>query len=81
MSDPAGWSTPPPGTTPPNQRHGCLTAFMFVAGIILMLPGLCAIIVGANSRPDASLALVIFICVAIGLGGLALVISAARGRR
>jgi hypothetical protein len=81
MSDPGGSPTPPPGATPPNRRHGCLTAFMFVAGIVLMLPGLCAILVGATSRPDASLALVIFICLMIGIGGVALVISAVRGRR
>jgi hypothetical protein len=82
MSDPGGFSTPPPGATPPPQRSGCLTAFMLVAGIILMLPGLCAIIVGASSaRFDPSLAMVVLLCLMIGLGGLALIVSAVRGRR
>jgi hypothetical protein len=37
---------PPP---PPTLRNGCLTAFMVIAGIILLLPGLCALIFGVGS--------------------------------
>ena len=82
MSDPGDEPAPPPGATAPPQRSGCLTAFMLVAGIILMLPGLCAIIVGAGSaRFDPSLALIVLLCLMVGVGGLALVISAVRGRR
>jgi hypothetical protein len=49
--------TPPPqppspemsGGLPPSPRHGCLTAFMVIVGIILLLPGLCALIFGVGS--------------------------------
>jgi hypothetical protein len=38
---------------PPPQRNGCLTAFMLVAGIILLLPGiLCAILLSSTSAPS-----------------------------
>ncbi|EJN12596.1 hypothetical protein PMI42_04084 [Bradyrhizobium sp. YR681] len=43
--------TPPPAPQPPlqedasptapPQRNGCLTAFMVVAGVVLLFPGLC----------------------------------------
>ncbi len=39
----------PPGLppVPPQQpRSGCLTALMVVVGVILLLPGLCAVIFG-----------------------------------
>ena len=39
---------PDPGGVPP-PRHGCLTALMVVVGIILLLPGLCALIFGVGS--------------------------------
>jgi len=38
--DPARQPAPPS----PAPRSGCLTAFMVVIGIILLLPGLCAVI-------------------------------------
>ncbi|WP_076863295.1 hypothetical protein [Bradyrhizobium mercantei] len=28
---------------PPEQRSGCVTALMIIAGIILLLPGLCSL--------------------------------------
>ena len=34
---------------PPSPRNGCLTAFMVIVGIILLLPGLCALIFGVGS--------------------------------
>jgi hypothetical protein len=44
---------PPPsepnGVPPPAPRNGCLTAFMVIVGIILLLPGLCALIFGVGS--------------------------------
>jgi hypothetical protein len=46
-------SQPPlagPGGMPPSPpRHGCLTAFMVIVGIILLLPGLCALVFGIGS--------------------------------
>ncbi|TWC00773.1 hypothetical protein FBZ93_10443 [Bradyrhizobium macuxiense] len=41
MSDTGAPSSPPP--RPAEQRNGCLTALMIVAGGILLLPGLCSL--------------------------------------
>ena len=40
---------PDTGGVPPPPRHGCLTALMVIVGIILLLPGLCALIFGVGS--------------------------------
>jgi hypothetical protein len=43
---------PPPIPEPsglPPPRSGCLTAFMVIVGVILLLPGLCAVIFGIGS--------------------------------
>jgi hypothetical protein len=43
MEDPSPAATPeplPPASAPP-QRNGCLTAFLVLVGVILLLPGLC----------------------------------------
>ncbi|WP_198964882.1 hypothetical protein [Bradyrhizobium sp. C9] len=52
MSNP---DTPPPHRPlEPRRRNGCLTAFMLVAGVILLIPGvLCAIL---NAKMGAGLA-------------------------
>jgi hypothetical protein len=51
--------TPPTGPTPPPvpppQRNGCLTAFMVIGGVILLLPGLCALIFGIGSLSQGGL--------------------------
>jgi uncharacterized membrane protein YraQ (UPF0718 family) len=39
----------PGGLPPPPPRNGCLTAFMVIVGIVLLLPGLCALIFGIGS--------------------------------
>ena len=39
-------ASPPTGMPPPPPRNGCLTAFMALVGIVLLLPGLCAVIFG-----------------------------------
>jgi hypothetical protein len=44
---------PPPGLPP--QRNGCLTAFMVIGGVILLLPGLCALFFGLASLKEGSL--------------------------
>jgi hypothetical protein len=43
----------PPPASPP--RSGCLTALMVMAGIILLLPGLCAVIFGVGALQQGSL--------------------------
>lgn len=60
---------PPDPTTSPDQRNGCLTAFMIAVGIILLLPGLCVTFF-TGSAPIGSLALL------VALGGAALIVWA-----
>jgi hypothetical protein len=77
---------PPPSTVPsppqPNQRNGCLQALAIVVGIVLLLPGLCAIIlIGAGpriARDDVPFLLLMF---AISAGGVVLIWSAVRRPR
>ena len=59
---------PPP---PPSERSGCATAFMLVAGTILLVPGvLCAILLsGVNGRGDD-----IFSNVSFALGGCGIIL-------
>jgi uncharacterized membrane protein HdeD (DUF308 family) len=74
---------PPRAPTPLPQRSGCLTGLMIVIGIILLLPGLCAIIFGGialtEPRFDSSFLPSILFGVAVGIGGIFLIRAALRG--
>ncbi|MGZ3311069.1 MAG: hypothetical protein ACXU8R_21380 [Xanthobacteraceae bacterium] len=74
--------TPPVGP-PPQPRNGCLTAIMVIIGIILLLPGLCAIIFGVGSMTgshfDSGLMPFILVGLAVGAGGIMLIRAAIRG--
>jgi hypothetical protein len=74
-----------PGLPPPPQRSGCLTAFMVIVGIILLLPGLCALIFGADnlmrSHPDPTVLTLVMICLLVAAGGILLIRAAIRGPR
>jgi len=61
----------PPAPQPPPERSGCATAFMLVAGLILLVPGvLCAILLsGFNGRGDD-----IFSNVSFALGGCGIIL-------
>ena len=79
-------SPPPSPPLPPReQRSGCLTAFMVLAGIILLLPGLCALLFGGIALTEGSFPSDIGSLIALGLligtGGVMLIVSAIRGRR
>ncbi|UZE49620.1 hypothetical protein [Rhodopseudomonas sp. P2A-2r] len=79
MSDPAN-------DAPQQQqpRSGWLTALMVVTGTILLLPGLCALVVGAVSINDPIVSTflpLILVCLLIGFGGIMLLRAAFRGRR
>jgi hypothetical protein len=71
MSDPGNNQTPVPAP------GGCLTAVMILVGIVLLLPGICAIIlIGLDSREilhDASLGLATIAMLGVGAGGIALI--------
>jgi hypothetical protein len=81
-------STPPVPPAPPPPplgptRNGFLTIIMFLAGLILLLPGLCALVFGASfiSDPSGSGGFIplVLIGLAIGFGGIMLIRSAIRG--
>jgi uncharacterized membrane protein HdeD (DUF308 family) len=70
---------------PPPRRNGCLTAFMVVVGIILLLPGVCALIFGFGTLRSSGSEPIITVLVALGLlvgvGGIFLIRAAIRGPR
>lgn len=76
---------PPANMPPPPPRSGWVTALMAIAGIILLLPGVCALVFGAMSlsSPSSAAGIMPFVMVGllVGFGGLALVVSAIRGRQ
>ena len=73
--------TPPP----PMPRNGCLTTFMILVGIILLLPGLCAVIFGVgsltSSRYDPGFTPFIVLGLLVGFGGVMLIRAAIRRQR
>jgi drug/metabolite transporter (DMT)-like permease len=74
-----------PIAPPPRESSGCMTALAGIAGAIMLLPGLCAIIlVGLDPHEimvDASWALLILTLLAIGAAGGALIWWAVRRHR
>ena len=85
-------ATPPPLPSPipprqrtPEQRDGCASAFMVVVGIILLLPGLCALIVTGASLSDrrfpSDLMSLIMFGLLTGFAGVMLIRAATRGPR
>jgi len=80
---------PPPPLTPdtpptaPARRSGWVTALMIIVGVILLLPGLCAVIFGgiALTEPRFESDFVPFILfgLAVGVGGAFLIRAAFRG--
>jgi hypothetical protein len=79
-------SPPPPPPLPPReQRSGCATAFMVIFGIILLLPGLCALIFAGAALTGGSFPsdIVSFIVVGLLVGfiGVMMIRAAIRGPR
>ena len=74
---------PAPAPTARTQRSGWLTALMIIVGIILLLPGLCAVIFGGlaltEPRFDSGFVPFILFGVAVGIGGVFLIRAALRG--
>lgn len=80
-------NTPPPESypppSPPRQRNGCLTAIMVLAGVIMLLPGLCALLFGGMSltqaRIDPTITPFVMMGLLVGFGGIALIWVAIKG--
>jgi formate hydrogenlyase subunit 3/multisubunit Na+/H+ antiporter MnhD subunit len=74
-----------PESPPPAPRSGFLTAVMVLVGIILLLPGLCAVIFGlgefTGSSVDPTVMLLVLIGLALGAVGIWLIWNAIRGPR
>jgi hypothetical protein len=71
----------PPVPTPDQARSGCMTAFMVIAGIILLLPGLCALFFAfAGVATSASDLQMVGVCLIVACGGVGLIWAAIRGR-
>jgi hypothetical protein len=56
---------------PPPQRSGCLTAFMVVAGLFLLLPGLCFLQFGGANAAGGIGAAFILVALTLIIGALA----------
>ncbi|WP_245321684.1 hypothetical protein [Bradyrhizobium sp. LTSPM299] len=69
----------------PPQRGGCATAFMVLFGLILLLPGLCAILFGVGSLTDSSmdptLLFLVLLGLLVGFAGVMLIRAAIKGPR
>jgi hypothetical protein len=77
---------PTPQLPPPQQRSGCLVAFMIVTGLILLLPGLCALGFGfveltSTGSGEPVVNLLVLIGLVLGGIGVGMIWSAIRGRR
>ena len=69
---------------PLSGRSGCLTAFLILAGIVLLLPGLCAIAMLAfdwKSAMSSSTLPVVVMFLVIAAGGIIMIREGVRGPR
>lgn len=86
ISDTPPPAPPGPPPAPPNKRGGCLTAIMAIFGILMLLPGACALLFAGMSvieggRMGSDVAPLVFVGLVVGLGGVALIWAAIKGRR
>jgi uncharacterized RDD family membrane protein YckC len=76
-------SPPPPGTPEPPpiparvgappQRNGCLTAFLVLVGVLLLLPGVCTMAFMSGGGSDPTMSLIALITFLVAVGGIALI--------
>ena len=81
-SNPDGPASPP--TPQAYARSGCLSAFLMLAGCVLLLPGVCAVIlIGADwkSALSGSTLTVMVVFLAIAAGGIVMIREGLRGPR
>jgi hypothetical protein len=65
---------PPPLTAAQGAAQGCLAVFLFLLGIVMVLPGLCSLVVATMSGGDMSVEFVLLwiITFVIAAGGIML---------
>ena len=83
MSNPS--PPPPEPVLTPDAGGGCASVLMLLAGIVMLLPGLCslAFIVtdsGGSLTRDSSIVALWIICLAISAAGIFLIRAAVRRR-
>ena len=86
IPEPPPASPPRPPRPPLQPRSGCLVAFMIVTGLILLLPGLCALGFGfveltSSGGSEPVVNLLVLIGLVLGGVGVGMIWSAIRGRR
>ena len=62
-------------------RHPVLTILMVIGGLVLLLPGACAIFfmtMGGLGRGDSTLVSLWFVCFLVSAGGVVLIVKAFR---
>lgn len=70
---------PSGGPPPPRRRHVAESIIMVICGIVLLAPGLCALVfTGAVFSAGSGLIALWVICLLIGAAGLALIVKAFR---
>ena len=70
---------PPPPPEPPRQRrHPIVSIIMVICGLVLLLPGVCAIAFSGAVAEAPVLVLLWLICIGISVGGLFLIVKAFR---
>ena len=72
---------PPSRLRPPSARSGCLTAFMVIVGVILLLPGVCALIFFTSSGSEPVITGLVALGLLVAVGGIFLIWAAIRGPR
>ena len=79
MSVPSVPNSGAPERPPARQSSGCVTALMVIAGLVLLLPGLCALVfTGSLQSTDSEMWSLWLVCIVISAGGIALIIKAFR---
>jgi hypothetical protein len=69
-----------PPAMPKQSRHPLVSVIMVLIGIVLLLPGVCAVLfAGAMGRgADSSIVMLWLLSIAIAIGGIMLIIKAFR---
>ena len=69
-------SPPPNRPLEPHRRNGCLTAFMLVVGVLLLIPGVLCVVISVAMGPGANVNPATIIVVCLAFAGLTLILQA-----